>query len=105
VIFRKCWPSCSCLGWPWLGNWGCSGERIGPFIATGRDFGGVRDRLGAFEELPARGQTDYAGEQGARAGVFDLVERADRRVAIKWCGVGTPTREECGGEPHGTCNP
>ena len=134
-------------------NVACSRGRAEPFVAFERDFQGFREWPGgAFEELPARGQTHYAGDQryfirdagrsGGEFGVgtvivkqarlparpegqlfamvkrggaynakgargwewFELVERADRSVAIKWRGVGAPTGEEYGGDPHGTCN-
>lgn len=131
----------------------CSRRPPEAFIAFERDFQGFRSWPGgAFEELPARGQTHYAGDQryfiheagrssdgfavgtvivkqarlparpegqlfamvkrggaynasGARGWEwFELVERADQSVAIKWRGVGAPTGEEYGGDPHGTCN-
>jgi len=138
---------------PWLANLSCSRQPPEVFVAFERDFQGFRGWPGgSFEELPARGQTHFAGDQryfihdagrsGGEFGVgtvivkqarltarpegqlfamvkrggaynargargwewFELVERADRSVAIKWRGVGAPTGEEYGGDPHGTCN-
>lgn len=133
--------------------WACQREEPTTFVALERDFQGFREWPGgAFEELPARGQTHYAGDQryfirgrpriGAefpigtvivkqarlearpegqlfamvkrggeynRAGAqgwewFELAERPDGSVAIKWRGVGAPDGEQYGGDPHGSCN-
>ncbi|MDF3067106.1 MAG: hypothetical protein K0R38_2707 [Polyangiaceae bacterium] len=35
---------------------------------------------------------------------FELAERADHSVAIKWRGVSAPSGEQYGADPHGTCN-
>ncbi|RYZ01408.1 MAG: hypothetical protein EOO73_35715, partial [Myxococcales bacterium] len=35
---------------------------------------------------------------------FELAERPDQSVAIKWRGVSAPDGEQYGGDPHGTCN-
>lgn len=35
---------------------------------------------------------------------FELAERPDRSVAIKWRGVSAPSGEQYGADPHGTCN-
>ena len=35
---------------------------------------------------------------------FELAEREDKSVAIKWRGISAPSGEEYGGDPHGTCN-
>lgn len=131
----------------------CSEPERTSFIAFERDFQGFRRWSGgAFEELPARGQTHYAGEQryfirgperrgpefpvgtlivkqallearpegqlfamvkrgagynasGAQGWEwFELSERPNHSVAIKWRGVSAPTGEEYGGDPHGSCN-
>jgi hypothetical protein len=122
-------------------------------VAFERDFQGFRSWPGGpFEELPARGQTHYAGERrffvrggdreggefrvgtiivkqarlparpegqlfamvkrgggynpkGARGWEwFELAERADKSVAIKWRGISAPAGEHYGGDPHGSCN-
>jgi hypothetical protein len=132
---------------------GCKRDDPASFVAFERDFQGFREWPGGtFEELPARGQTHYAGDQryfihgpersgatfpvgtvivkqarlearpegqlfamvkrggeyngqGARGWEwFELVEREDQSVAIKWRGVGAPAGEQYGGDPHGTCN-
>lgn len=125
------------------------------FVAFERDFQSFRGWPGGpFEELPARGQTHFAGEQryfisGPERGVgdagfpigtlivkqaqlearpegqlfamvkrggrynpegahgwewFELSERADLSVAIKWRGVNAPMGEQYGADPHGSCN-
>ncbi len=132
---------------------GCEGQRLSSFIAFERDFQGFRAwEGGSFVELPARGQTHYAGDQryfirgperkgrefpvgtiivkqarlearpegqlfamvkrgggfNAHGAVgwewFELVERGDKTVAIKWRGVSAPSGESYGNDPHGTCN-
>lgn len=132
---------------------GCSEPAPATFIAFERNFQGFREWAGgSFEELPARGQTHFAGDQryfisgpkrtgpefpvgtvivkqarldarpegqlfamvkrGGRynaAGAagwewFELSERADHTVAIKWRGVSAPSGENYGADPHGTCN-
>jgi hypothetical protein len=132
---------------------GCEGRAPTSFIAFERDFQGFRTWAGgSFVELPARGQTHYAGEQryfvrgperkgrefpvgtiivkqalldarpegqlfamvkrgggfNARGAAgwewFELVERGDKTVAIKWRGVSAPSGENYGNDPHGTCN-
>ena len=145
----------------WSGFWlvtalsmaGCAAETPRGFVAFERDFQGFRAWPGgAFEELPARGQTHYAGEQryfinearrqgpefavgtvivkqarlearpegqlfamvkrggqyNARGALgwewFELTERDDASVAIKWRGVNAPSGEQYGTDPHGTCN-
>lgn len=132
---------------------GCKERTLSSFIAFERDFQQFRAwQGGSFEELPARGQTHFAGEQRyfingpARRGRefpvgtiivkqarlaarpegqlfamvkrgggfnaegavgwewFELVERDDESVAIKWRGVSAPSGESYGNDPHGTCN-
>lgn len=132
---------------------GCAERGSDTFVAFERNFQGFRDWAGgSFEELPARGQTHFAGQQRyfisgpARRGRefpvgtlivkqaqldarpegqlfgmvkrgrsynasgalgwewFELVERDDDSVAIKWRGVSAPTGEGYGNDPHGTCN-
>jgi hypothetical protein len=136
---------------------GCGGrEKRETFVAFERDFQGFRQWPGgAFEELPARGQTHFAGEQryyisgpereqggakqfpvgtiivkqariqarpegqlfamvkrGGRYNPegahgwewFELAERPDQSVAIKWRGVNAPNGEQYAPDPHGTCN-
>ena len=132
---------------------GCGERELVTFIAFERDFQGFREwDGGSFEELPARGQTHFAGQQryfirgpkrkgrdfpvgtiivkhaelDARpegqlfamakrgggyntAGAvgwewFELVEREEGGVAIKWRGLSAPSGESYGSDPHGTCN-
>lgn len=35
---------------------------------------------------------------------FELAERKDGSVAIKWRGLSAPSGESYGNDPHGTCN-
>jgi len=47
---------------------------------------------------------DYNGK-GARGWEwFELAEREDKSVGIKWRGVSAPNGETYGVDPHGTCN-
>lgn len=136
-----------------LGLVGCAERPGDSFVAFERHFQGFREwDSGSFEELPARGQTHFAGQQRyfisapARAGRefpvgtvivkqaelqarpegqlfamvkrggrynaagalgwewFELAERDDQSVAIKWRGVGAPSGESYGSDPHGSCN-
>jgi hypothetical protein len=132
---------------------GCEEPAPARFLAFERDFQGFRSWDGGpFEELPAQGQTHFAGDQRyfirgpkrtsrefpvgtiivkqarldarpegqlfamvKRGGGFnaqgaagwewfELVERNDKSVAIKWRGVSAPSGENYGNDPHGTCN-
>jgi hypothetical protein len=69
------------------------------FVKDAVPEGGERKLFGMVK----RG-ADY-NAKGARGWEwFELHERADESVAIKWRGLGAPAGEAYGGDPSGTCN-
>jgi hypothetical protein len=55
-----------------------------------------------FAMVKRGGQYNPEGARGWEW--FELAEREDHSVAIKWRGVSAPSGEQYGGDPHGTCN-
>ena len=55
-----------------------------------------------FAMVKRGGQYNAKGARGWEW--FELTEREDKSVAIKWRGVSAPNGEQYGGDPHGSCN-